>query len=696
MGEALDRGASFDEARRIGQSAAKEAVLADPVTYGPQFARFENPHVLDWAGDWGSTLSENVLGVAGYKSAEGYGVNRELLDAIAQGETPSQAVLNSIPEAQLPINVKGRVLEPDTAGTLERVANMGWKRFLGPIINKMSREPAFSAEWSRQYNYLLDHGFEEGQAAVVANQRAAENMLQFVHNPQERSQLGYTVRNLMPFYFAQEQAYRRAGRLLATDPAAFRRYQLMLTGFNNIATKTSDPNGTNYMMMPGTGFLTQPTVAAMHLLFPGRVSGAVSSALSGNLTSMSTVFPLTEGALPWQKLGPVVSIPLHSLELLRPETAPAITSVVGQQATAGSLWDQLIPNTFIKNVLAAANLRGETTSQHNSTISILQLLADQGKVPQPDAAPMVKQTFVDRVKNQSRVLDIVKAMFSLVSPSAPQVVINNKFSDLFQTYLKKYPNNYTQAATEFLKDYPDATAQTVARSSTTLKGLPATKEAEDWVNSHPDIVQNYPMAAAYLIPQTGKYDAVVYNEQLAQHLRQRIGDAPYLDALYKASADAQFYNRDMVAHDAEIARLKAAGDTAGVTAENANFQAYIAQVFGPQNPVWYADFGTQASTKLKQQAISQLIELASKGPIDSPMAEGVIGLLTDFAAHQAALQPSQFEKLTGQAKIDEENNWQAYLRQVADQNPQLRVVINALFRDPGEAAIQAAQTQAAA
>ena len=87
----------------------------------------------------------------------------------------------------------------------------------------------------------------EDQAATQAAAMATTHSMRFVHNLHDRTQWTATMRNWAPFYFAQEQAYRRMGRFLAEDPGGFRRYQMMIAGVHDLATNVQDSNGNKYI-----------------------------------------------------------------------------------------------------------------------------------------------------------------------------------------------------------------------------------------------------------------------------------------------------------------------------------------------------------------------------------------------------------------------------------------------------------------
>ena len=79
--------------------------------------------------------------------------------------------------------------------------------------------------------------------------------MRFVHNLHDRTQWTATMRNWVPFYFAQEQAYRAWAGFMVEDPGGFRRYQMMIAGIGNMTANMQDSNGNRYIAFPGSGFI---------------------------------------------------------------------------------------------------------------------------------------------------------------------------------------------------------------------------------------------------------------------------------------------------------------------------------------------------------------------------------------------------------------------------------------------------------
>ena len=105
--------------------------------------------------------------------------------------------------------------------------------------------------------------------------------VRFVHNLTDRTQWTTTLRNWAPFFFAQEQAYRRMGRFLVEDPWGFRRYQMAISA---VAERRqyllADGNGNQYPTFPGSGWFGKGVAQAMglHGLLVGTVPPSANSA----------------------------------------------------------------------------------------------------------------------------------------------------------------------------------------------------------------------------------------------------------------------------------------------------------------------------------------------------------------------------------------------------------------------------------
>ena len=160
--------------------------------------------------------------------------------------------------------------------------------------SNMSRQPLFFNHVKNELNsiqYAIDSKkISEEEGLRIAMTRASFAMVPQIHNTALRTQFSVLVRNYVPFYFAQEQAMRRAGTLITTNPAAFRQYQLIQQGVNDPGFVEEDSNGQKHLTIPVVGeFGSMVLNASAALGLP--VVGGLPVTVTGNLESLKTVLP---------------------------------------------------------------------------------------------------------------------------------------------------------------------------------------------------------------------------------------------------------------------------------------------------------------------------------------------------------------------------------------------------------------------
>ena len=671
----------------------------------PQITSFTEetprPPDMDQFDEWARTIVANVRGIT--RGAD-KSMNIPLLDHIANGETVGDDELDAIPVAKRPLLVKGREIVPAGSSKLQDIANAGFKRVLNPIVNFLSREPIAFAEYKVQRG-LLEKSVEDGiktedEARVAANSATVQNVIKNVHNLTDRTQWTVTLRNWAPFYFAQEQAYRRMGRLLAEDPAAFRKYQLMITNMHNVGQVFQGKNGQGYFVMPGTGFLTSGTVFAAGLIgIP--VETATPVGMGWNLSASSVIFPLSAGFRP--DIGPLVSLTTSSIADFFPETISPIlkadmttanAAILGPTATE-PIYEQMVPNTIVQRLLTASVPGFNNVSFNSTMMQTLATLDFEGKLPPPDAGTQAIQTFVDRVRWQTRILYIAKAIYGGVTPVSPELTdpVYNQFSAEVSADITA-KKSVAAGLQEFLSKHPDATPFTVWHSSS-LSGssIPSSVAAEKWIDDNYSLINTYPGAGILLMPTTGlstKYNATVYNEQIAQSLRSKLdpqqatqdGTVPsYINALYIAAGNALFYKW----YEQYENQIKGLSGTEKYDAEqsfwgngtsgNGTVGRYILQ-----NPVWGAWFNSDAKESDRGQAILQMTSLLKENPgIQTPIAQNTRTLLAGYKNYQNQISTLTTDGSSGSLQTQATDAWKQYLYGVAKSDPEMINVITGLF-----------------
>lgn len=634
------------------------------------------------------------------------GPHMHVLDAIANGEAPDIGYLDALKANERPYSVKGRLTKDSMVGSwVDRIVNAGWHKVIDPIIGTVGREHQYLINFDRYMNDLdplvAAGQLTEEEAITHAQIKTIRYVAKFVHNPYERSQLSVLGRNFAPFFFAQEQAYRRAGRLLQDNPEAFRRYQLLATQFQSTVSKQQGEDGNDYWMIPGLGYLDETAVRAMHAVgLP--LAAAVPVTVLGNTRSLETVFPF--GASPRPSWSPLVTIPAHIVEAMFPESRQQIHPLIGGAAEAGSVWDQLIPNTALRNLVHAFTNSEEGSVASGAAATFVALAyrqnvamrkwiaaghkaTDKGApriVPPSNASPRERSEFITRVRNQARVNQIFRAILSTVSPLSPSMDVGDYgIKQEVQTYIDKY--GISAGLDKFVADHPDASPYTITRTEAAdnAPSVAPTREAGKFYRANEDLFRDYPAAAAYFVPQhpTDKYDRSVLQEQIAHGLRDVKSIKQVIDEFYINEGFAK-YAQDKPIHDKALADVE--GDSEATHDENATWSDYLQNTLGRQNPVWWDYFTATDRDNRRIRELADLRDiLASKRAPKGKQADGIRGLIADLDTHLQALDDGRLSEWTREDRQAELDEWQAYLDDQAKKRPDLSIVITRLFKHVG-------------
>lgn len=650
-------------------------------------------------------------------------VHDDLLASIAHGRIPDREDVHDIDSASRPLNVKARELVPLNDGLVQKIANTGFRKFLNPIVNLISRNQEYTIEYLRlrhEMQPLIDQGIKsEDEVTTEAMAKAVQHSMRFVHNLHDRTQWTATLRNWVPFFFAQEQAYRRLGRLLVEDPGAFRRYQLMISGVHDLATSLQDSNGNQYIAFPGSGFLG---TGVANLMGEGglTVGGITPSSLGGSFSSANVIFPLSQGVAP--DLGPLAIVPAAQLSSMFSELnknyaghsrvlsvlAGDLADVAGTQAMSQSLWEQIIPNATAQRILQSA--LGDDRSFNSSVMASYQWASYQQaqaesawlkggkKGPEPEIIPpanataMQKQEFQDKIRNYTRMNFFVRALVGFVSPVSASVIVQNlNIPAKLNEYIVKEKSVALGMQAAYL-DHPDWAPWMVSQSyipsdvdptQTSGYSLSSSIPAQDWVDQNQALLEKYGVAAMWLMPQLtdAQYSPTIYNEQIAQGLRVKDTPDQFLAALYTNAGNNLYYDALTVHENA----LSAAGNSSiAVNAEYDNWNSYVTQL-EQQNPVWAEDFLSANKQLNRSDAIKQLTAIFNNGEAPAgPMTNDVEFLLNQYnqaaANYQAAGQePSYSLQLSEQKKVND--GWVAYVTGLEKESPQLKPIINGVFKE---------------
>ena len=482
----------------------------------------------------------------------------------------------------VPELIVGPTLVPATSieQTTAEVMSKGWT-WLGMANARMSRQPMVLEEMVKIRKQMRDTGFEskwieahikdidpsnptgiaiateraKKALATAVEERAVGQILQYVDNPLVRTQLAFTARNFARFYRATEDFYRRIYRVVKYNPDAIVKAALTYEGVTHSGWVQKDDQGNDYFVYPGIG----------------PVYNAIQNALSGLGigNEFKTPFPVEFGAqlkmltpsLNSDSLLPTFSGPLAGASI------KTITTLIGfgDKDTADSIEGYLLGKYSVDRPVLSALLPAHInrligamdTDERNSQYAsawrkaVTYLEASGHGLPKryDEAGNLIPPTSAEqeayRIAVKNTTLGILRVRFAVgfLAPASPQVSLKSdmaqwisdngraNWKQAFNKLLDQYPGDYDAAMAKWVELFPNQIPYTVTESERkSIAPLRYAEEAGYFVEQNKGIFQDYPAAAAFLIPhktgfswdtyQTMRDMGLTYNKRVDDYLRE--------------------------------------------------------------------------------------------------------------------------------------------------------------------------------
>ena len=621
---------------------------------------------------------------------------------IARGkEVDPDEVINlvrSFPQS-VPAGVSGPALQPyiPTTTFLEKIVNLGFKKVIDPIVNGLAREPLYMMHVADAYQRLVPEVLAgrmlDDQALRIAQVQGSYSMIPQIHNTALRNQFSQYVRNVLPFYFAQEQALKRAYNTLKDTSVAsplfsrgLRFFQIAEHAVNDPTFVQEDSNGNRYIYFPVVGAFGQGLQNALAAYGVPIVSGLPLTA-RGSLISLKTVLP----ELQMPGVSPIAAISANLVSDFFPVTSPVIRKAVGEISFKRAILDTIVPATWAKTALEALTPLEFQNQMGNAMAAALAAAYYHGQVPGPDSTDMDRQNFVERIKNNARSVLLLKTFLNLTSPLAPQVSQEDAgFRDEFWKLVKE-KGNYADALMEFMGKHGDrVVSYTVAKTQSNVPGAkyPYIQETVDFIRENKNLF-NYKSGvstgAFWLIPQDNsknESDRAVFAELMNMHLRSERTPTELLKQFYIAQGDAIMAPL-IKEHVTILNQAQANYDTYTKQQETARWSAIMNKMKN-LHPIWYADYTNPEGSKNAQTAYNQLQLIFSRP--DAPtheQAQMVKALMSDYQKHADIMAQYKSLNLQGPLNQAEKQNWENYLLRLSESEPRLKPVIDSVFRKLG-------------
>jgi hypothetical protein len=627
-------------------------------------------------------------------------IHEDLIRRIAEGKANiTSKELRKLPSDSMPIKVLGRNQMPTISDALRRAEEIGYRKFVNPVMDFISRQPLFADFYTRRRlanQPLVDMGLMDREDVVrMSAMQATREMIPTIHSPAIRSQFAVLHRNLLPFYFAQEQALRRAGRLILTNPQAFRDFQMVQQGLNNPGFVHTDANGQKYIVYPGLGEFGNMLVRGLNALNIKQFTG-LPETITGTTSSLLTIFP----DLKMPSTSPFINFGLSELSNVFPWMDKAVNIASGGYPSQNFI-DTFIPNSTMRDLYNAMSMDDRESAVYNSKLSAIAAAYYEGLLPSDytSRSPEEQASILAKIEANAKSNLLIKGLFSFFLPLAPTVsndpmdkgmqTLRSEYLNLLQTKDKSTGQNYTAAAAlqKFIAEHGSSSvAYTVARStSETGKAYaPLADSTIKWIDSNQALLNNpqYGLAAPYLIPQVADSSdsLAVENKLMVDHFRSKVTPTDFLNSLY-VKQGWQDLNADYTDYQTAMKAARAAGN------KNAMYQygqvwKSIATNYGASNPIWYASYMDPTATTAATNTVKQFITMDKKGLIPNTIeGNGIKELIDSYQDyHQMLLANTMPENKHSPMYSTIVDQWNTYLDNLAASQPRLASIISGVFR----------------
>jgi hypothetical protein len=381
----------------------------------------------------------------------------------------------------------------------------------------------------------------EKQLADLAEDIAINRVISYVDNPEVRTQLAMTARNFARFYRATEDFYRRAVRAVRYNPESLARASLTYEGIVHSGWVHTDESGDQYFFYPGLS----PVYRVMDKM--AKAFGVNSGFQTGMPVEFGAKLKMITPSMNPDSLfptfaGPAAAFPIKMVGNLVPQFKDLEQYLTGNYGQDQPMISALLPS-HVNRFLAALN-KDERNGQYASALRKAATYVEasgQGlktkidpntglEIP-PSAAELADQQ--SKLQGAATTVLAMRFLFGFFAPASPSITLKSdmakwardngavSYKSAFNQLIEKYHGDIDKATGDWIKYYPDQMPYTVSESeATVVANVRAVDQATNWLTENQDLLDQYPQAAAFLIPQAGKFDFNAYRLLSKSGLKQ--------------------------------------------------------------------------------------------------------------------------------------------------------------------------------
>lgn len=454
----------------------------------------------------------------------------------------------------------------------------GWKtsglekRYIDSFLDPIKANASLSAE---EKAVMLKSAELRAKTNLIemTEDMAKQRVLAYVDNPEVRSQLAFTMRNFARYYRATEDFFRRVSRMVKYNPESVARLSLTYEGVTHSGFVQQDDQGESYFIYPGMNQVYSVMAGLAKVAGLGNGFVAPMPVEFGAKLNMITPSMNPDSIMPTFS-GPLAAFPLELMYRMVPATKEMQKYLTGTYSEDQPVVNALIP-AHLQRLMGALN-QDERDSQFASAFRKaatyleatghgLKIETDPktGEQIPPSAGEL--QDYQDKLKATTSTILAMRFTTALILPASPTVNLKSEmakwvkdnqrtsYKQVFTNLVLQYNGDFTKATEEWIRLFPKQMPYTIAESKkNTVAVIRYGEAAGNWVDNNQELLKKYPMAAAFLIPQIGKFNYDSYRTMMNEGFldKKPIGD--FLKEVQTAT-DKQFYFQQNAAYKQALA-----------------------------------------------------------------------------------------------------------------------------------------------
>ena len=672
--------------------------------------------------------------VRAYVSKKDGSLNEELLKKIrtidADGNikiSAKELSLDDIPGvgayADAPEFISGPTFVPTTGNNFAAgFINSSWD-LMGAANAAISRQPIAQYELVKVLETMEDSGFRssfiakatkgldkdaaeiatvnaEKQLAAMAEDIATNRVLAYVDNPAIRSQLAMNVRNFARFYRATEDFYRRAVRAVRYNPESLARASLTYEGIVHSGWIHTDENGEQYFFYPGvsTVYRVMDKVAKVFGVENGFQTGMPVE--FGAKLKMITPSMNPDSLFP-TFAGPAAALPIKMIGNIVPQFKDLEQYLTGNYGQDQPMISALFP-AHLNRLFQAMN-KDERNSQFASAARKaatyleasgqgLEIKIDPqtGREIPPTAGEVAD--YQRKLQGASTTVLALRFLFGFFAPASPSVNLKSdmaswardngtvSYKAAFNQLIEQYKGDIDKATADWIKYYPDQMPYTVSESeSTVVANVRAVDNAVGWITENQDLLKKYPQAAAFLIPQAGKFNFDAYRLLSKSGIKQNKTLDDFLRQVSVAKDQQEYFDKK----EEYDQRLSMAFSTDSKRRIREEWQVWSSEFKGAR-PLLQIQFAEAASNQLERvQALDDLRKMLDDNTVTTELKTRQT-LKEMLNAYDSYVQQRDRANSAGSSysqsfKDNLQKNTLVRLKELAGENANALAAFNSLF-----------------